>query len=208
VDRALRILEDWKIANNCSANTNSLRFIFGDNTNYDSRITSGPGQRHQNAPIIAESLAHNQIQWHPPSHGRVKCNVNAAFSDQRNNTGVVICIRDDEGTFALVKVILISPLCSVSMGEALALYHALEWLSYMSFDHVDFCSESKVTVDAFHQNRVDVTKTGHILTACRQLFTIHFTNSKDEFSRRQANEVAHTLTGVATLSASPKIYYH
>jgi ribonuclease HI len=134
--------------------------------------------------------------------------VDATFSDQRNITGAGICIRDDEDTFVLAKVIPIFPLCSVSMGEALALYHALEWLSDMSFDHVDFCSESKVTVDAFHQNRVDVTKTGHILTTCRQLFTTHFTNSKVEFSRRQTNEVAHSLAGVATLSASPKIYYH
>jgi ribonuclease HI len=75
--------------------------------------------------------------------------VDAAFSDQRNITGVGICIRDDEDTFVLAKVIRIFPLCSVSMGEALALYHALEWLSDMSFDHVDVCSNSKVIVDAF-----------------------------------------------------------
>lgn len=59
---------------------------------------------------------------------------------------------------------------------------------------------------AFHQNRVDVTETDRILSACRQMFTTHFTKSKVEFSRRQANEVAHTLTGVATLSASLVTY--
>jgi len=194
------LLECWKIANNCHVNTSSLHFTYGSITNYDSHITSCPGQRHQNAPVIAESSVHNQVQWQSPSHGRVKCNVDAAFSDQRNITGVGICIRDDEGTFVLAKVIPISSLCSISMGEALALYHALEWLSDMSFDHVDFCSNSKVTVD--------VTETGYILTACRRLFTTHFTNSKVEFSRQQTNEVAHTLAGVVTLSVRPKIYYH
>jgi len=69
----------------------------------------------------------------------------------------------------------------------------------MSFYHVDFRSDFKVTVD--------VSETGHILTASRQLFTTQFTNSKVEFSRRQVNEVAHTLAGVGTLSASPIIYY-
>jgi len=34
----------------------------------------------------------------------------------------------------------------------------------------------------------------------------HLTNSWDEFTRRQANEVAHALAGEATLSASPIIY--
>lgn len=153
------LLECWKIANNCHVNTSSLRFTYGSNTNYDSRITSCQGKRHQNVSVIEESSVHNQVQWHPLSHGRVKCNVNAAFSDQRNITGVGICIRDDEGTSVLAKVIPISSLCPVSTGEALALYHALEWLSDMSFDHVDFCSDSKVIVE--------VTEIGHILTACR-----------------------------------------
>jgi len=89
----------------------------------------------------------------------------------------------------------------------LALHHAMEWLSDMSFDFMDFCSDSKSIVDAFNQNRVDVTETCHILSACRLLFSSYFTNSKVEFSRRQANEAAHTLAGVATLSASPTIYY-
>ncbi|AET01139.1 hypothetical protein MTR_8g005560 [Medicago truncatula] len=56
----------------------------------------------------------------------------------------------------------------------------------MPFDHVDFCSDSKVIVDDFHHNRVDVSETDHILTACRQLFTTHFTNSKGLFVSRES----------------------
>jgi len=33
--------------------------------------------------------------------------------------------------------------------------HALEWLSDMSFDNVDFALESKVTIDFFHHDHVD-----------------------------------------------------
>jgi ribonuclease HI len=148
------------------------------------------------------------FRWQPPTRGRVKCNVDAAFSDQFNKTGIGICLRDEDGTFILAQTIPISPKCPVAVGEALALHKALEWLSDMSFDSVDFCSDSKTITDAFNQNRVDVTETGHILSDCRRLFTSHFTNSKVEFSRRQANEAAHILAGAATLLASPIIYYH
>jgi len=69
-------------------------------------------------------------------------------------------IRDDEGTFVLAKTIFVSPVCSVLVGEALALYHAMEWLGDMSLDNMAFVSDSKVTTNAFHQGRVDVTEFG------------------------------------------------
>jgi ribonuclease HI len=94
------------------------------------------------------------------------------------------------------------------MGEALALYKAIEWLSDMSFDSVDFCSDSKTIMDAFNQNQVDFTETDYILLECRRLFTSHFTNFKIEFSRRQANEAAHILAGATTFLASSTIHYH
>jgi len=47
-----------------------------------------------------------------------------------------------------------------------------------------------------------------ILFQCKRLFTSQFTNSRVEFNRRQANEVAHALAGEAALSASPAIYFH
>jgi ribonuclease HI len=181
VDRAVRMLEDWKLANNISSNA---RVVHDINCSNDPQVSSGSGHNYPAAPAVMSNSESNQIWWQPPTHGRVKCNTDAAFYEHRNSMGIGLCIRDDEGTFILAKVILVSPVCSVHMGEALALFYALEWLSDMSFDHVDFCSDSKVTVDAFHQNRVDVTEIGHILSACRQMFTTHFTNSKVEFSRR------------------------
>lgn len=76
----------------------------------------------------------------------------------------------------------------------------------MMFDNVDFALDSKTTVDAFNKTRPDVSEFGFIISACRSLFNLHFTNSKVEFNRRQANEVAHTLAGVATLLASSTTY--
>jgi len=73
------------------------------------------------------------------------------------------------------------------MGEVLPLYYGMEWLSDMSFNNVDFTSDSIFTIDAFHQAWVDVTEIGQIIFACRHLFTSQFTNSKVEFNRRQTN---------------------
>jgi ribonuclease HI len=141
------------------------------------------------------------------ARGLLKCNVDALFSDPLNRTGIGICVCDDEGTFVLAKTVFISPTCSVVVGEALGLFHALQWLSDMQFDNVNFMLDSKITTDAFNHRQTDVPKFCQVISAYQSLFNTNFSNSKVEFNRRQANEAAHTLTGVATLSASPNIYY-
>jgi len=141
-----------------------------------------------------------------PHQGRVECIVDASFSNAFNRTGIGLCIHDDEGVFILAKSIPLPFRYSVNVGEALGLYHALEWLSDMRFDNVDFALDSKITMDAFNHPSPDVIEFGLIISACRRLFSSQFTNSKVEFTRRQANEVAHVLARAATLLASPTTY--
>jgi hypothetical protein len=76
----------------------------------------------------------------------------------------------------------------------------------MALDHVDLALDSKIVMDAFHKQLPDVTEFGHVLSTARSLFSSSFTNSRVEFNRRQANEVAHVLARVAPFSASPTIY--
>jgi len=78
----------------------------------------------------------------------------------------------------------------------------------MSFDNVDFELDSKVTCDAFHARRGDISEFGHVIASCKTLFSVFFTNSKVEFNRRQANATAHVLAGETTFLVSPVIYYH
>jgi len=66
------------------------------------------------------------VRWQRPQRGRLKCNVDASFSDSLNITGIGICVHDDEGTFVLAKIVSISPMCSIVVGEALGLFHALQ----------------------------------------------------------------------------------
>ncbi len=77
----------------------------------------------------------------------------------------------------------------------------------MQFDNIDFELDSKITRDAFHSRKMDVTDFGSIIGACRELFSTSFTNSRVEFTRRQANAAAHALAREATSLASPNIYY-
>jgi ribonuclease HI len=136
----------------------------------------------------------------------LKCNIDASFSNSLDRTGIGVCIRDDEGSFVLAKTIHFSPKCSVPLGEALGLLYALQWLRDLRKDNIDFVSDSKIVTEAFHLQRPDVTKFGQVMSVIRSLFTSSFTNSRVEFSRRQANEVAHALARVAPFSASPTIY--
>ncbi|KEH15167.1 hypothetical protein MTR_1964s0010, partial [Medicago truncatula] len=46
-----------------------------------------------------------QPRWQPPKDGRMKCNVDAAFSSQGNKTGVGIFILDEDGVFVLARTV-------------------------------------------------------------------------------------------------------
>jgi ribonuclease HI len=88
-----------------------------------------------------------------------------------------------------------------------ALFEGLQWLSDKSFDNVDFELDSKVTCDGFHSRRKDISEFGHVVASCKALFYAFFTNSRVEFTRRQANAATHAFAGEATFLASPVIYY-
>jgi len=139
--------------------------------------------------------------------GRYKCNIDAAFSSHHNRTGIGICVCDSEGVFVLTKTITYPCTVEVDVGEALGLHSAVQWLSDMQLDNVDFETDSKLTADAFLATRNDLSEFGCIISSCRSLFHNLYSNSMVEFVRRQANAVAHALAREATSLASPAVYY-
>jgi ribonuclease HI len=187
MDRAFHLIEHWSSANS---------------TTQDLAPPSAPqrGLVHANHNSSSSSLT--DTVWQRPSSGRLKCNIDASFYNSLNRTGIGVCIRDDEGSFVMAKTINFCPKCSVPLGEALGLLHALRWLRDLRKDNIDFVSDSKIVIEAFHRQRPDVTEFGQVMSVIRSLFTLSFTNSRVEFSRRQANEVAHALVRVAPFSAS------
>lgn len=84
----------------------------------------------------------------------------------------------------LAQIMSFSAKYSVDVGEALGLLYVLQWFANMQADRVDFVVASKVTYDAFNSSRHDVTEFDHVITTCQNLFSLSFTNSRVEFSRR------------------------
>ena len=58
---------------------------------------------------------------------------------------------------------------------------------------MDFELDAKKVVDYFNRCSNDISEFGAIVEDCQRSCNLYFENSKVEFSRRQANEVAHTL---------------
>jgi len=112
--------------------------------------------------------------------GRYRCNIDVAFSNSLNRTGISICIRKSDGSFVLAKTMLHPCFFPVDMGEALGLYLDLQWLRDMQFDNVDFEMDSKLTVDVFLSDRNDTSEFGCIITSCCSLFNSLFSNSRVE----------------------------
>lgn len=59
---------------------------------------------------------------------------------------------------------------------------------------ISACGHSKVTRDAFHHDQTDLTETGQIISVCGRLLTSHFRNFKVKFNKQQTNNVVYTLT--------------
>jgi len=214
VERARSLIDDWHLANGPAA----------------ANLFAGPAGTHLAvvnivipvvtaiAPAVFQPAATSatasvvptaaQQRCQPPEHGRMKCNIDAAFSSHRNKTSISICIRDEGGVFVLARTISFFGVYPVDIGEAMGLYHALQWASDMHLDNIDFEVDFKTTKDALYSGREDITEFGNIITTSWSLLSSKFTNSQGEFVRRQANVVAHTLAGEATFLASPAIYYH
>ncbi|GAU35225.1 hypothetical protein TSUD_205010 [Trifolium subterraneum] len=145
-------------------------------------------------------------KWSKPSIGRYKCNIDASFSTILNKVGIGVCIRDDQGSFVLAKTEWFSPITNVDIGEALGLLHAMKWIQDLQLEHVDFELDSQIVVTKFHSKNRDESELGDIIKDCRTMFNTHFRNSRVEFIRRQANEVAHVLAREATSLASFHIF--
>jgi hypothetical protein len=88
----------------------------------------------------------------------------------------------------------------------MGLFFALQWLRDLKLDHIDFALDSEIFTKAFQHHQPDITEFGQVMADARRLFTSYFLNSRVEFNRRQANEVAHSLVWTALFSASPTIY--
>jgi hypothetical protein len=115
---------------------------------------------------------------------------------------VVVCIRDNDGSFVLAKTMWIRPLCNADVGEAFGLLHVHD----LQLEGVDFVLDLKKVVDCFHKGRNNVSEFCDIVIEFKNKFGLFFENSRVKFNERQTNEVADALARVATCITCSNIF--
>lgn len=141
--------------------------------------------------------------WSHPPFGCYKCNVDASFFKDSGVTGFGLCIRDDQGTSVFARTAWVPHLLPISLGEAMGLLQALEWV----VDNVCFEIDCKVVVDSLLTINPDISEYGVIISNCHWILS-SFPLYKVEFVRRLNNRVAHNLAKVTPFQPSPQVFYH
>lgn len=59
-------------------------------------------------------------KWCPPSSGMLKCNLDAAFRNDENLTGLGMCVKDKKGSFIVARSERFSPSLRVTRVRLLA----------------------------------------------------------------------------------------
>jgi len=83
-------------------------------------ISDNPSTSHQNGD--------GNIRWRKPRRGRLKCNVDASFSNISNKVGFGMCIRDSDGNHVRSKMLWFTLVCSVDVGDVTP---TLDYFNYL-----------------------------------------------------------------------------
>ena len=136
LERVKHLLEGWRNANHKQnhPSQNNISSIMSSSHNHNHNLVNGD----------------SNFKWRKPWSGRYKCNVDRSFSNSSNKVGLGMCIRDSEGNRVHSETMWFTPMCSVDIGEALGLYHAIQWIHEVQLTNVDFEVDSKRVVDYFN----------------------------------------------------------
>jgi len=144
VARAKHLIEDWRFANK----RQQMRDCQQQNT---AAVTLPCTQQ--------DTVSRPGVcRWQRPALRRFKCNIDASFSASTNKVGLGMCICDEEECFVLAKTMWFSLVCSVDIGEALGLYHAVWWVHDLQLPFVDFEVDSERVADYFKHGNADITE--------------------------------------------------
>ncbi|XP_058783149.1 uncharacterized protein LOC131657807 [Vicia villosa] len=134
----------------------------------------------------SERVEENLLQWHPPSSGSFKCNVDAGFNRRLGTTNRGWCIRDDHGDFVVAGAAWDGGTLSTLEAEALALKEAIHGVSTLHLGHVLFESDSQVVVKSLRSTACGNSEFNCIISAIK-LLLLDFPHFEVKFVKRQAN---------------------
>lgn len=145
------------------------------------------------------------VKWMPPSKGRMKCNIDAAFREGGRRMGIGACLRDDRGHCVHAFTTLKPYLPTMKEDEALAILHTLEYLKNNGFHDTLIWWKLPVRwwLETFSVGTMTIWNlAASLINKCRR-FLLDILNVSIGFIRRQANSVAHSLAKVTNSFASP-----
>jgi hypothetical protein len=154
LERARQLLVNWRVANRKRQQGGGTAMSTDRNTAVQQKETE------TSSPQI------EQNRWQKPAHGRLKCNVDASFSEALNCVGFGFCIRYEFGNFIRAKTMWSNLVCSSDVGEALGLSHAIRWVHELQVSNVDFELDAKKVVDYFNRGSNDMSEFGAIVEKC------------------------------------------
>ncbi|XP_058768333.1 uncharacterized protein LOC131642063 [Vicia villosa] len=157
--------------------------------------------RNSNKPQTHTSV---DLSWSKSSGGRLKCNIDAYFSN--NKVGIGACIRYNKVLFIASRTEWFSHITEVAIWEAMGILSSIKWVHALGYDSVDFELDAKNIVDNVNRSHPNNTDFGAITFECKLLLVSLSRNFHVKFIRRQANEVAHVLARAATCFDSFQVF--
>lgn len=136
--RPMRLIEDWTAANSAGPTPGSAEMSgeIGREYNVQQRCSRSDscsgGKDCSKATICAISTHLSLGNW---------------------TLGIGMCIRDEGGTFVLARNIWFSPVFNFDLGEALGLYHPIQWIHDLHLDNNCLFSWFEEACGLFHQGK-------------------------------------------------------
>ncbi|XP_057802917.1 uncharacterized protein LOC131018209 [Salvia miltiorrhiza] len=134
--------------------------------------------------------------WHSLPAGHIKCNVDAAFFDEENKTGLGLVIRDYEGAFVVGKSVQLMGRRSVEEGELLGIKEALSWIKELGYSKGVVETDCKRAADFISSRERNLSEVGIIADYCRSEL-LSLPDVAIAHVKRDQNAVAHGLAKLA-----------
>ncbi|KAK6144752.1 hypothetical protein DH2020_021572 [Rehmannia glutinosa] len=144
-------------------------------------------------------------RWKKPDFPYMKCNVDAAISQQRKLRGIGMILRNDQGDFVVARTIYFPGIYAVREAEAIGVREALSWIHGLGIRQVVLETDAKYVVDSLITQETGISEYDSIIQEC-----CGFLQSEPEvsvkFVRRNANMVAHELAKGSFSFDSPSVW--
>jgi len=149
---------------------------------------------------------HHSVLWTKPPPPFLKFNVDCALFNNNSVAGYGLYIRNSTGQFIGCMSNFSHCFLMLVEVEAWGLLEAIKFVVAKDMSSVIFESDCKVIVDIVNSSHLPQNELGDILSNCKELLYNH-TSFLVNHVRRQANEVAHSITRASLSKPCRHVFY-